>query len=147
MDGDGYDDLIIGVPYASLCYVLMGTPHGFVNMSRGFMIYGVQSFDLTGWSVSGAGDVNNDTFADIIIGAPSAINRKGVASGVAYVIYGGPSVSNVFLSNMTRTQGYAIYGVTSQDALGLSVSGAGINYVNIYSHIYLFLICSILLLR
>jgi hypothetical protein len=87
--------LIIGVPYAARCYVLVGTPHGLVNMSHGFIIHGVQTYDLTGWSVSGAGDVNNDTFADVIIGAPSAINANGTTSGVAYVIYGGAILSNI----------------------------------------------------
>jgi hypothetical protein len=55
VNGDGYDDLIIGVPYAARCYVLFGTKHGFVNMTEGFTVFGVQSSDLTGWSVSGAG--------------------------------------------------------------------------------------------
>jgi hypothetical protein len=55
VNGDGYDDLIVGVPYASLCYVLFGNRFGFTNMTKGFTIYGVSTSDQTGWSVSGAG--------------------------------------------------------------------------------------------
>jgi hypothetical protein len=55
VNGDGYDDLIIGVPGASLCYVLFGTVHGWVNMTQGFTVFGSDG-DNTGWSVSGAGE-------------------------------------------------------------------------------------------
>ncbi len=54
MNSDGHDDLIIGVPGASLCYVLMGTARGWVNMTQGFTVFGGDG-DNTGWSVSGAG--------------------------------------------------------------------------------------------
>jgi len=40
VNGDGYDDLIIGVPYAARVYVLFGTHFGLVNMTEGFTIYG-----------------------------------------------------------------------------------------------------------
>jgi hypothetical protein len=39
---------------------------------------------------------------------------------------------------MTNAQGYSIYGVTSQDALGLSVSGAGIVYTYQNNHFAVF---------
>ena len=124
---DGYDDLIIGVPYASVVYVLFGTPRGFVNMTEGFTIFGVQSNDQTGWSVSGAGDVNNDTYADIIIGAPLA----GVNSaGAAYVLYGKQSgFTDIYLSSLTASQGFAIADTTAETNCGLSVSGAGMQFV------------------
>ncbi len=47
--------MIIGAPYASICYVLFGTENGFVNMTSGFTILGAGLSDMTGWSVSGAG--------------------------------------------------------------------------------------------
>jgi hypothetical protein len=92
-------------------------------MTEGFTIFGVQPSDLTGWSVSGAGDVNNDTFADIIIGAPYGGNLTH--SGAVYVIYGAAALSDVHLFNMSAERGFAVFGSKSQDALGLSVSGAG----------------------
>jgi hypothetical protein len=121
---DGYDDLIIGVPYAARCYVMFGTKLGFVNMTEGFTIFGSDG-DLTGWSVSGAGDVNNDTFADVIICVPAGGSSL---TGAAYVIYGGESGRSVDLSDLSVTQGFAIFGVTGQDYFGVSVSGAGLSF-------------------
>ena len=116
--------MIIGVSYASKCYLLFGTRHdGFVNMTHKFAIIGAQLFDLTGWSVSGAGDINNDTFADIIIGAPYAGSQS---TGVAYVIYGKSTPFVLIdLKSLDPSDGYAIIGVSGGDYLGVSVSGAG----------------------
>ncbi len=129
VNGDGYDDLIIGVPYAATCCVLFGTKRGFVNMTEGFTVFGAQSSDLTGWSVRGAGDVNNDTFADMIIGAPYATNAVGVVSGAAYVLFGRSKSADVILSAQNHSVGVVIYGGSGQDSLGLSVSGAGFDDV------------------
>lgn len=126
INGDGYDDLIIGVPYAARCYVLFGTAQGFVNMTDGFTIFGAQSSDLTGWSVSGAGDVNNDTFADIIIGAPLTSHSSLDSTGTVYVLYGHSSnFTNIFLSEVKPQQGFVLFGTTFQQYTGISVSSAG----------------------
>ncbi len=127
VNGDGYDDLIIGVPYAAKCYVMFGTEDGFVNMTEGFTIFGAQSSDLTGWSVSGAGDVNNDGFDDIIIGAPYASNGLTSSVGVSYVLIGRRTeFSDISLDLLTGAQGFRIYGAAAGDCSGLSVSGAGL---------------------
>ena len=48
------------------------------------------SNDALGFSVSTAGDVNGDGFADVIVGAP--LNDAGGANaGRAYVYFGGPA--------------------------------------------------------
>jgi hypothetical protein len=120
VNGDGYDDLIIGVPYAARCYVMFGTKHGFVNMTEGFTIFGING-DMTGWSVSGAGDVNNDTFADVIIGAPGAQNSVGTA----YLVFGGHHTTDIETSVTNDLRYISIRGGTVQDHFGLSVSEAG----------------------
>lgn len=121
VNGDGFNDVIIGDPFASQCYVMFGTVNGFVNMTSGFTIFGEAEGQLTGWSVSGAGDVNNDTLSDIIIGAPFA---NGV--GAFYVIYG-RRVNNfdVYLKNLTASEGFVVYGTQKSDYVGMSVSDAG----------------------
>src|SRR5262249_9734538 len=88
VNGDGFDDLIIGAPDgngagnakfgAGESYVIFGTDAGFgtridlaaLTPSQGFVIYGADKSDSSGHSVSSAGDVNGDGFDDLIIGAP-----------------------------------------------------------------------------
>ena len=40
--------------------------------ANGFVINGIDAYDYSGYSVSSAGDINNDGYDDIIIGAPEA---------------------------------------------------------------------------
>ncbi len=128
INGDGNDDLIIGVPYAARCYVLFGTARGFVNMTEGFTIFGAQSSDLTGWSVSGASDINNDTIADFIIGAPEHKHAELIATGAVYVLFGRPQFepfTDIYLDQLSDAEGWILYGEETADYCGLSVSSAG----------------------
>jgi hypothetical protein len=51
--------------------------------------------DALGASVAGVGDVNNDGFADFMIGAPRALDSTGLTQGGrAYLIYGSPSLAS-----------------------------------------------------
>ena len=56
--------------------------------SNGFKLSGVADERLPGGSVSAAGDVNGDGFADLIVGADSA--DEGAHRGAAYVVFGSP---------------------------------------------------------
>jgi hypothetical protein len=84
---------------------------------------------LFGWSVSSAGDVNNDTYADALVGALLADPGGRAAAGAVYVIFGRVKTgfttvdfSSDFVSGVT---GYIIKGAAAGDGLGASVSGAG----------------------
>jgi len=69
--------------------------------------------DNMGASVSGAGDVNRDGFADVIIGAPLD-DTFSVDAGCAHVY-----------SGKTGLMLYTFFGDTTMDNFGASVSGAG----------------------
>ena len=52
--------------------------------ARGFRIDGARESDYAGFSVAGAGDVNRDGLADVIVGAPALGRHQGYAA----VVYG-----------------------------------------------------------
>src|SRR5258708_2904876 len=58
-----------------------------LNGSNGFKLSGVADNDRSGYSVSTAGDVNGDGFADLIIGAYKA-DETGTDRGASYVVFG-----------------------------------------------------------
>jgi len=103
-DGDGFDDLIVGAPYADPngqerageSYVVFGSGSGFdasfnlaeLNGSNGFVLSGIDERDFSGGSVSTAGDINDDGFDDLLIGAP-LVNPNGQSgAGESYVVFG-----------------------------------------------------------
>jgi len=141
INGDGFDDLIIGAfradpngLFSGRSYVVLGKASGFtseLNLSvldgtNGFKINGEAAYDLSGRSVSSAGDINGDGFDDLIIGAWGA-NPKGYLSGRSYVVLGKASgfTSELELSALNGTNGFKINGQAWGDYSGRSVSSAG----------------------
>ena len=92
----------------------------------GSLINGIDVADYSGASVSSAGDINNDGFDDIIIGA-SAATLMG-ESGESYVVFGkasGTYSASLELSALNGTNGFVINGIDAGDRSGYSVSSAG----------------------
>ena len=91
-DGDSYGDFLVGayrgdgsgadLSYTGEAYVIYGDASGNLPTTltlgtgltgaNGFTLVGIDADDFTGNHVSGAGDVNGDGFADILIGAYNA---------------------------------------------------------------------------
>ncbi|MDX2214476.1 MAG: DUF4347 domain-containing protein [Oculatellaceae cyanobacterium bins.114] len=145
INGDGLDDLIIGARRADpggradagSTYVVFGSTSGFPSLSalngtNGFRVDGIASSDALGGYVSRAGDVDNDGFDDLIIGARSADPNGRSDSGQAYVLFGAASgfSSTVNPANLSPTstsvpRGFRITGASTFDLAGASVSTAG----------------------
>jgi hypothetical protein len=141
VNGDGFDDIIIGANTADpngqssgASYVVYGKATGFaadlelstINGTNGFQINGETAGDGSGFSVSSAGDVNGDGFDDIIIGASGA-DPNGGYSGASYVVFGRTSgFGTTFeLSSLNGTNGFQINGEALGSRSGSSVSSAG----------------------
>src|SRR4028119_1805723 len=143
VNGDGIDDLIIGaysadpngITNAGQSYVVFGSNSGFsagldlsaLNGSNGFAINGIAEGDISGWSVSSAGDVNGDGIDDLIIGAFSADPNGINEAGQSYVVFGSNSGfdAGLDLSALNGSNGFAINGIAADDISGGSVSSAG----------------------
>ena len=77
--------------------------------------------------MSSAGDINNDGYDDIIIGALDA-DPNGDWSGESYVVFGkatGTYSASLELSSLNGTNGFVINGIDGSDYSGVSVSSAG----------------------
>ena len=135
INGDGFDEIVIGTPgsydggdYLGTAYVIFGKAGGFADIdlaaldpADGFAIHGAAAYDYLGITVSGAGDVNGDGFADIIVGAPEA----EYYAGASYVIFGkAGGFTDIDLSDLTAADGFVIHGAEDYDGAG-SVSSAG----------------------
>jgi heat shock protein HslJ len=92
----------------------------------GFVINGQAASDWSGLSVSGAGDVNGDGLADLIISADNADPGGRIDAGKTYVVFGKGTGTAVNLSAVEAgTGGFVINGQTAGDWSAYSVSGAG----------------------
>jgi hypothetical protein len=91
---------------------------------RGFRIDGIDARDQSGWSVSGAGDVNGDGLADLIVGADFADPDGDSLAGESYVVFGKADSASVDLASL-GSGGFRIDGIDTNDFSGSSVSGAG----------------------
>ena len=143
VNGDGFDDILIGAftadpngnSFAGESYVVFGKAGGFdgsfdlssLDGSNGFALNGIERFDLSGRSVSSAGDVNGDGFDDILIGASTADPNGNREAGESYVVFGkaGGFSSIIDLSSLDGSNGFILNGIDRYDDSGYSVSSAG----------------------
>ena len=124
VNGDGYDDIIIGAPYydnglsnQGRVYVFYGSPEGFESEPN-WIVEGDQAGAQFGFSVSCAGDVNDDGYDDVIVGAPEYSGAVPF-SGKIYLYLGSSS-------GLSSTPNWtALPTLSTQSKLGYSVSTAG----------------------
>jgi hypothetical protein len=129
-NGDGYDDILIAAQGnsdaaigAGAVYLIYGQANHLVSasLSTAVEFTGEAENDAAGRSVASAGDVNNDGFDDILIGA----YRNGdadIGAGAAYLIYGQATPLSGVISLSTAAE---FTGEAANDAAGRAVASAG----------------------
>lgn len=122
VNGDGYDDVIVGAPYA------FNYDSWTWNAGKAYVYLGGNPMDTTvdvilqdsyynyhyGHSVSSAGDVNGDGYDDVVVGT----DDFGWGSGRSFVYLGGENMDNQL---DVYIEGTAL----KAENLGISVAGIG----------------------
>jgi len=92
---DGYEDFLVGAPYAAgggidrgRAYVFFGGPGA--DTSPDVTLTGPDDNDLLGWAVSAAGDFNGDGVPDVLVGAPDP-----TPFALSYIFFGGTFMNTV----------------------------------------------------
>jgi hypothetical protein len=93
VDGDGFGDVVVGVPYADhpetdegVAYVYRGSSTG-PSKTPDWTLDEDDDYSEYGLSVSTAGDMNGDGYSDVLVGAPKSARGEST-EGVAYVYVG-----------------------------------------------------------
>ncbi len=126
VDGDGHDDVLVGAntdseggSSAGAAYLVRGPIAGTLDLSLAdAKLVGEEDNDNAGYSVSGAGDVNDDGRADVLVDA--AFQSAGAPyAGAAYLVLG--PVSGTFDLSLADAK---LLGEGTRDYVG-KVSDAG----------------------
>jgi hypothetical protein len=124
VNGDGFDDVIVGAPsssangtYSGASYVVFGKASGFdasvdlgsLDGTTGFRLVGTD-YDNVGQSVASAGDLNGDGFDDLIVGMLGAHDTGEV--GEVAIVFGKASgfAASIDLWTLDGTTGFRLAG-------------------------------------
>ncbi|MGD8475087.1 MAG: integrin alpha, partial [Anaerolineae bacterium] len=134
LNGDGVDDIVVGARLYTdktdntensegAIYVFFGHEGLGPSTEPDWLIDGDQPGALLGYSVSAAGDVNDDGYDDLLVGAPGYVNpdpESGVQEGAALLFLGGeaPPAS-------VAEAAWVAYGGQEDSDFGTVVAGAG----------------------
>ncbi len=143
INNDGFDDVVIGaygyLTYTGRAYLYLGSAVG-LSAAPDFTITGEVTNTLFSWSVGTAGDVNADTYSDVIVSAPGGEGRIYVYLGSA----AGLSPTPVFtdFGNIEPNMAFGIAVATAGDMNGdgyddVVVGGLQFTLSKIWAHVYL----------
>ena len=116
VNGDGYSDVIVGVPqynYQGKVYLYLGSASGLSTLTY-WSATGENAFDEFGGVVATAGDVNGDGYSDVIIGAVKCNEGK------AYLYLGG-------VSGLSAAPDWYATGENTADDFGMVATAGDVN--------------------
>ncbi len=119
-NADGYPDMVISAPAADVAGVSSGTVYIYyggpaADTVADLKLVGVAS-SFFGNSLASAGDFNNDTYEDLLVGAPF-YDSPATSAGAVFLYYGSPSPDT--------TVDHIFEGESESDYFGTSVAGIG----------------------
>ena len=118
VNGDGYDDVIVGARYNSQTATYSGSAYVFFGSSvmndvPDAEFYGAAALDEFGFSVASAGDFNNDGYSDLIVGVPYADNMSS-EDGKAFLYTNTRNYQHIPLATFSGYGGMDYFGLTSE---------------------------------
>jgi hypothetical protein len=138
-NGDGYDDMLFGdagatvdgVSLAGQAYIKYGKPTIPNRFDledatmEGVHIIGSRFWGQLGatYALRGVGDINNDGFDDVALGAPIYASREPYCE--AFIIYGGTDVPSELRTHELGSRGVWIQGSQPEDTFGYAMDGVG----------------------
>ncbi|MDM7913801.1 MAG: FG-GAP-like repeat-containing protein, partial [Candidatus Eisenbacteria bacterium] len=126
-NGDMFSDVVVGAPYMDNGLPDEGIAHVFLGHEEGashvpaWQFEGEEQGGHLGWSVAHAGDVNGDSYSDLLIGMPE-FSFAGEHCGLAMCFHG----SEVgYAGHIPDEADWKIIGVAGGDRAGYCVAPAG----------------------
>jgi hypothetical protein len=122
INGDSFEDILIGYPLIARCSIYFGNG---VDDFATIIAASVESFALIGdpyegggflgWSSSRIGDLNGDGFDEIVVSA--------IHANLIYVIFGKTAFNKlVYVHQLTANEGFKIIGSSKESNFGVSVT-------------------------
>ncbi len=124
VNGDGYDDVIVGAPYYANGQNMEGRAYVYHGSATGVKMMPAWTFESNiigceiGWSVASAGDVNGDTYDDVLIASEFCHTIEGHREGRVYLFLGSAT-------GLSTSYAWMKEGGTFDESFGWSIASAG----------------------
>ena len=125
VDGDGFDDVLVGTSYGGAAYLAYGPLSSSLDLEdTGWVFSNDTTADYASFLVAGLGDIDGDGLADIAIGSPYSSYSGSYAGAVFIALGSGELAAGGGELNLDDTEA-VIYGGQQAQYLGFSLDSAG----------------------